>query len=404
MTKSICLPLILLLAALHGAAKVSAEEAMPLLPGEAVREAQQGRFVHAPERDDPDERTTSNPVLWQQYQALRMGTAGQVCSTCGGRNCDRCGCQPSMVPWLRGSGRCDNWCVGPHWAVEADVLIMFREDADWGRIADDVGLAPDFADQFDVGPGARLFVTGYNEQGYGLQVGYEGINEWNASMEFDQPGSFRRFEYETKLNSVEINFLPLTPNLWKPFAGIRFVQLDEKLSDGDTVDKVIPLPDDPPAPPAAYVDTFDSYVVRNKLLGFQLGVRRDAWELNNRLSVQSFANAGLYINMFTRRDTFREITTVIYGDDISTPTVDEFAIETTTVSNSIRRDFNELAFLGEAGITATLRLNRCLALRSGYQVMVIDGVGEAMDAYFAQDLTSRTALFHGLQFGLEYRR
>jgi hypothetical protein len=37
-------------------------------------------------------------------------------------------------------------------------------------------------------------------------------------------------------------------------------------------------------------------------------------------------------------------------------------------------------------------------------LLVIDGMGQGLDAYFVSDLQSSTVLYHGLQFGLEYRR
>jgi hypothetical protein len=51
-----------------------------------------------------------------------------------------------------------------------------------------------------------------------------------------------------------------------------------------------------------------------------------------------------------------------------------------------------------------LKLTPCLALKSGYQVIVLDGVGQGIDAFFNPDFDRSTVLFHGLQFGLEYRR
>jgi hypothetical protein len=60
--------------------------------------------------------------------------------------------------------------------------------------------------------------------------------------------------------------------------------------------------------------------------------------------------------------------------------------------------------MGEAGVWASAKLTPCLALKSGYQVMFLDGVGQAADAFFSDDFDSQSVLFHGLQFGLEYRR
>ena len=70
----------------------------------------------------------------------------------------------------------------------------------------------------------------------------------------------------------------------------------------------------------------------------------------------------------------------------------------------MRRDFSNVAFLGEAGANVSLKLTPCLALKSGYQVILLDGVGLSGDAFLNPDFDRTSVLFHGLQFGLEYRR
>lgn len=352
----------------------------------------------------------NNPVLWQQYQALQSPTAnnGQACG-CGGSYYDRCGCNQELFHWIHGPGMCDSWCVGPKWAVETDGLFIFRDNADWGRVINDaaiiaaVGPTPDLLDQFDHAPGVRLFVTSYNEFGYGMQVGYEGMNDWNATLSYDTGALVRTFDYETRLNSLEINFLPNVPYTWKLFSGFRYVEIDENFSDFTANNQTIPPPSTPPAATVAVVDNGTRNLLTNRLIGFQLGGRRDSWQLGSWLSVEAFANAGVYCNKFKRENVDRVVTTIITGDDLSTPD-DEFSRTTTEVQTVTRRDFAEIAFLGEAGLTGVVRLNQCLALESGYQVMVVDGMGQGLDAYFSPGIDRSTVLYHGLQFGIEYRR
>ena len=204
----------------------------------------QGKYVPDPVVDAA-EQTTANAVLWQQYQSLNNGTAGtasgcQACggtSTCGGNGCgpcDRCSCTAKNFPWFEGPGHCDNWCVGPHWGIEASGLIVHREDANLGEIINAIGPNPAVEDQFEYAPGARLFATAYNCHGWGMQVGYEGLNDWDAALVYpDTPvaDSTRSVDYLSRLNSLEINFLPNTPQAWKLFSGVRYVQLDEDLQD-----------------------------------------------------------------------------------------------------------------------------------------------------------------------------
>ena len=149
--------------------------------------------------------------------------------------------------------------------------MIFRDDANWDPILAAVGGDPALVTQFDQAPGARIVVTGYNYAQFGMQVVYEGVYSWDATALFPQDDALRRFDYETSLNSVEINFLQKVPQPWKFFAGFRYVEIQENFSDFTTVDKPIPPPADPPADPEFYVDTGTEYLLKNRLLGIQLG-------------------------------------------------------------------------------------------------------------------------------------
>ena len=96
--------------------------------------------------------------------------------------------------------------------------------------------------------------------------------------------------------------------------------------------------------------------------------------------------------------------TTFFGDDTSTPAVNESAQVVSSSQNGSRINTAQIAFLGEAGITGVLHINSSVALRSGYQVMALDGVGEGLAASLTPGLNPNTLVFHGLQFGLEYRR
>ena len=60
--------------------------------------------------------------------------------------------------------------------------------------------------------------------------------------------------------------------------------------------------------------------------------------------------------------------------------------------------------MGEASITAVCRLNKCWACRAGYQVLFIDGVSLASDAYLDTGVDDRSLIFHGWHAGIECRR
>jgi|GEM_PF-3617460 len=193
------------------------------------------------------------------------------CQSCAGGSSfpyNRCGCNGAVFPWIDGPGRCDQWCVGPKWEVEADGLMIFREDATWDPILASVGSDPSLLTQFDQAPGARIVVTGYNQANFGMQVVYEGVYSWDATAQFPQVDAVRSFEYESSLNSVEINFLQKMPRPWQLFAGFRYVEIQENFSDHTIVDKPVPAPADPPAAPVAYVDSGTEFLLKNRLLGF----------------------------------------------------------------------------------------------------------------------------------------
>ena len=352
-----------------------------------------------------------SPELIPEGASLDAGgfALEQPCTSCngggggaGGNFYNRCGCSAQHFPWFEGPGDCDNWCVGPHWNVEADGLFMRRESADWGSVIGNVGLTPELVDQFDFGPGGRIFVTGYNDSSFGMQVGYEGINDFHATALFPGVASERTFNYQSTLNSLEFNLIRRTDVPLKVFAGFRYVEVDEDFIDSTIVDKTPPAPSTPPTV-APFVDLSDAFLVENRLFGFQAGGFRDAWQLNRWITIEPFGNAGVYFNSFKREAFNGATTTTFISDDPLTPD-DETDVQVTSTGVGVRRDFSEIAFLGEAGVSGIVRLNRCVALRGGYQVMAIDGVGEGLDAFFNPGLEPTTLVYHGFRFGIEYQR
>jgi hypothetical protein len=240
-------------------------------------------------------------------------------------------------------------------------MFIHRDNANWSSVVNNIGLTPSLLDQFDYGPGVRLFATGYNYTNYGVQVGYEGVNDFRANALF--PG--RSISYDSSLNSIEANVMRRTPSQFKIFAGARFIDFREDYDNLNTT-------------------TSDSnrFIIENQLMGFQIGALRDAWQLNKWLSFEPYGNAGVYLNNFKRED---------------------LAFTGGTRTDAVGR-FTEMAFVGEAGLNAIVRINRCLALRAGYQAMVLDRVGQALDASLAPGLNPQIVVFQGARFGVEYRR
>jgi hypothetical protein len=359
-----------------------------------------------------DGRAPAKPLESAYYAApasrdAGVETASSTCPTCnavtGGYPYNRCGCSSyALFPWFTGPGRCDTWCVGPHWQVAVDGLILAREGVDFGVIPPGAGFVQTLAQDFEVAPGARVSVTGYNENRFGMQVAYEGVNDFHANALYANGAISRAITYESNLNSLEVNFIRRTDIAWRPFAGVRYVELDDDFVDFTTVPKPVPAPADPPVA-AAFVDTGSAVFLDNRMIGLQAGAFRDVWRLNRWVTVEPFGNAGVYLNDFKRENVTRTVTTVYNGDDISTPG-NEFVQTVSEVQNVSIQEITETAFVGEAGITGILRLNRCVALRAGYQVLAINGVGRGIDAFLAPGLDPATLVYHGGHFGVEYVR
>lgn len=335
-------------------------------------------------------------------------TPDGTCSSCqggggaGGYFHNRCGCNTQLFPWFTGPGNCDNWCVGPHWNVEVDALMITRDGINWDPVIAAVGLAPDLASQLDYSPGARIFAMAYNDSSFGMQIGYEGVNEFNATALFPVVGATRSFDFQSTMNSLEFNVFRKTDVPLKIFAGFRYIEVDEDLLDSNIVDKAVPAPSTPPTV-SSFADDSLGVQLENRLMGVQAGAFRDAWRLNRWITIEPFGNAGVYVNSFKRVNVNSTTTTTLVSDDPAT--TDDETLQTVATTNlGTKQEFSELAFVGEAGVTGVLRLNRCVALRGGYQVLAVNGVTQAIDAYFTPGMDSSTLVYHGLRFGVEYQR
>ena len=229
--------------------------------------------------------------------------------------------------------------------------MLFRDDADLALIAGAAGDVFSFDEQFEHAPGGRIFVTGYNDSGFGVQVGYEGVNDWNATRAFTNGTTSHTFDYESRLNSIEFNFLPIIPYSWKLFGGVRYVELSEDFIDSTIANKPLLNPANPPAAPTVVNDTIISDLLENRLIGFQIGGLRDNWQLSDRISIETFFNGGVYCNKFRRDDITTNVATTFFGDDTSTPDVNESAQVVSSSQNGSRINTAQIAFLGEAGIT-----------------------------------------------------
>lgn len=340
-------------------------------------------------------------------------------------------------PFRHGPGRCDTWRVGPVWDVSVDGMVMHRDGADLAGIIDATDLTsfgaqqtPDFSNDFEYGPGGRLSITGKVPRwvGYRVHVGYEGIEEWNSSVIYpkffyDPAGAVppvienpfaseqRRVHYRSSLHSAEINFVRCYDTSdWQPYCGVRYIKFDDELRDFINQEAQAPLPGLGPDPiSVTTTDQLNLFDLENNLIGFQVGVRRDLWNIGPRISLQGFVNGGVYHNEI-KRTNLMSFTTVEQFADLTDQVGDQGRVDVRQTANNEVTEIADIAYAAEASLTAVCRLNRCCALRAGYQVLWIDGLRLAEDAFLPGsvyppgDDISRDLLFYGWHAGFEYRR
>lgn len=342
-----------------------------------------------------------------------------------------------------GSGRRDDWLVGPHWRVTVDGVVLSRGEADLAAILDvvepiapAVALSPlEFYDNFDFAAGGRVLLTSEYPQlaGYELQVGYLGAEKWSANAYWEEEpitagditGMQRRqLIYDSRFHSAEINFQKMSPGYLKPFAGVRYIAFSESISDINKQYTNVILPDPDITMPGDSLSSIlaqqsNGVEIENNLIGFQSGLRMDMWRPTRRLHFSGFASAGVYCNFIDRDRVSSSTVTVTTKETVVTgnnntpldPTDDPTSIDTTTNSLTTNvatsADGTRIAFTTEASLAATWRLSSTTALRGGYQVQFLSGVELAENLWTAPPpitAESDELFLHGWFAGIEYRR
>jgi len=149
---------------------------------------------------------------------------------------------------------------------------------------------------------------------------------------------------------------------------------------------------------------YNIFDLENNLIGFQGGVKYDIWQFGRRFSLQGFMNGGVYYNRAKWSNLMKTTETQFTADDTTTPATDEESTTQVTTSNLNIIEESNIAYVGEASLTAVCRLNKCWACRAGYQVLYIDGLHLAEDAYLDTGVGERSLIFHGWHAGVECRR
>lgn len=382
------------------------------------------------------------------------------------------GGRPSDWPWgcngspYRTQGMCDDWKVGCRWHITVDGLVWSHDDADLNSIdgqmlgsfpayvsnniptsapptrGDGLVNAPTF-EQFEDEGGARITLTSQIAKltGWDVQVVYEGVPEWNASIvypkqafQFDFPlnpdpappdpfpeGTLQRsLHYRSSLHSAEINVLTPGNKTWRPVFGVRYFNFDDEINDSinhqaqpPLAGPSLPIDVDPgldedflfqPIGPSVTTDRVNIFDIQNNLIGFQVGLLHDTWQVTRRLAFEGTVNGGVYYNKIKYTNLMGTFTTQVYADNTNSIDFDESRVDFSDTVNNDVREYSEIAYHAEASLTGVCRLNRCWALRGGYQVLWIDNVHVAEDAYLGAENVNRDLLFHGWHAGIECRR
>jgi hypothetical protein len=281
----------------------------------------------------------------------------------------------------------------PSWYVQAEALYFVNE----GNGPDSLSAAyamPESSHE----PGLRLTVGRRWDCSEALEISYVGPFEWQAAGEasggplnsnFFVPNGdvdisafngaeFHRQIYESTLHSVEINERYFDWDTMSCLVGLRYMDLQEDFSFASLG----------PAPAAEQ----GLYTVStgNRLIGPQCGL--DVIHpigASNRLSVSAKTKLGLYANLADA-----EVRLVNAG--------------TQELDND--DDDVSLAFQGELGVRANLRLTRRLSVHCGYELWYLCGLALA-DGQTSLPLTPATGRnlhadqdtwFHGITLGGQF--
>lgn len=383
--------------------------------------------------DAVDAIAEPSPVIDQQspasgHNAYPAGDFGIQLQAAGGagtpEGCVNDGWGVGGSPFRNGPGRCDNYRTGPIWRVSVDGVFLSREETNLTEFATSMGTTLGAVDQyenFEYGGGARILAFGNWPQlrGYELAIGYVGVEEWNSSIVMPVEAlppiigppllvglnERQTLTYKSSLHSLEFNWQRLTDSLWKPYAGVRYVLFDENVQDISTQYVATPLN---VGETAITTQIRNMVEVENNLIGFQIGGRRDLWQVSRKVYLQAYANGGIYCNLIDRIDIDDAVTTSteILADDPGTADVDETGqtrTVTTRTGNTVKVERTEAAFVGEASAAIVWKLNRCVALRGGYEMIYLNGIHMGDDAFMGRTEREST-LIHGIFAGLEYRR
>ncbi|MFN0019017.1 MAG: hypothetical protein ACKVP0_12205 [Pirellulaceae bacterium] len=315
--------------------------------------------------------------LESDMQAALAGMAAPVAT-----NSVACGCDMAAAD-------CNDDC-DPRWTFRVGTIIMQRNNPSALPIFSDFGGATlvDAANyNFEYRAGLDIGAIRDLNECWAVDFRYFGIDSLGAAQ-FNAidpggtvlnnaiPVTFFGFStadstYGSNLYSTEFN-LRRKHDWLTTFVGYRYVELNEDLNFllGPTA--------------AVYRESAD-----NRMQGIQIGADARIWDNGARLRLDGWLKAGIYYDLIRHRSAVE----LPPGNPLFTP---------------VNQRDNNTAFLGEIGLIGVYQLTDTIALRSGYQLLWLDGVALASDQVGTTNFVTGTGadlhgdvFFHGALLGIE---
>ena len=295
------------------------------------------------------------------------------------------------------SGCCYNYCCDPcrTWTFRAGAIFLHRSRPDSQTLFSDPSGSGMNARGFNPGWATGVDVNLIRHRAFGtnndLELRYFGIDNWTDSQSLrlngtpvtiqnNPPTSIAggrdvNSQYSSSLLNTELNMRRRVGNNWTFIGGLRYLQFNEQLNSQLT---------NGPAPG----DHHYNVAALNDLFGVQAGLMYDLCSSCD-CCVQLYGKAGLYANHAAQHTAL---------NCFCAPPMSFSANGSTTQAASV----------GELGINGSKRIWKNLALRGGYQVLILDGVATAPGQFPVTNLVSQsglgnndTVVFHGATIGLE---
>jgi hypothetical protein len=339
----------------------------------------------------------------------------------------------------------DQQVEASRWSVSVEAMVLDRLGGVNRTLVERLpGTTPFFRTFIDTGPEAfnsNQFEPGFSagpkigliyraDPRYGVELSYFNILHQNAThvtgpdtpadwLVMKAPGLFwqtQDFPYQgmkwsdaTNLYNAEVSGRLALSSRLTVLAGFRWLRLDDTLQGTLTpADRTVPTWKDncdinnctlidvgqaPLGPRAGSYPPFWTTKAANNLYGLQIGIDGKILELG-RFSVDGQVKIGLFDNN-AEQSTAVSLEKVVYPASATT---------------------NRAAFIGEASLQLKYQVTGGLALKAGYEALLLDGIalapGQIQETFINNSTTPVHALdvncgsnllFHGFTAGLEYK-